>query len=131
LSVVYSGSSAPAISLAVRLAVAEASKIYLLHVHNSNESAMSLVDAAANRFKTKLANQFLTKKEIEFEHVNLHGKPANVIVNFARKRSIDLIVMGTHGRTGLARVVIGNVAQKVMSNASCPFVTVKLPARKS
>jgi len=68
---------------------------------------------------------------IEFEHVSRRGKPAEVIVDFARKRSIDLIVMGTHGKTGLARVVVGSVAQNVMANAPCPVVTVKMPAKQN
>jgi nucleotide-binding universal stress UspA family protein len=42
-----------------------------------------------------------------------------------------LIVLGTHGRTGLARLMMGSVAEKVMRGATCPVVTVKTPPPKS
>jgi nucleotide-binding universal stress UspA family protein len=57
-------------------------------------------------------------------HVHLErGAAAETIVRFA-ERGYDLIVMGTHGRTGLARLFMGSVAQKVAVRASCPVLTV-------
>ena len=52
------------------------------------------------------------------------------ITRFAEKEKIDLIVMGTSGRTGLAHVFLGRVAERVVRHASCPVLTVKLPATK-
>ncbi|QEG22542.1 universal stress protein [Mariniblastus fucicola] len=124
----FSGSSEPAVDLAARLAVAEKSKIWLLHIVESNEPAVSMDEASLRNFSTQIEDQYLSQQNIDYEHVTLHGKPAEKIVEFAKKRSIDLIFMGTHGRTGLARVVVGSVAQNVMANASCPVVTVKSPA---
>jgi nucleotide-binding universal stress UspA family protein len=46
----------------------------------------------------------------------------------ARERPCDLIVMGTHGRTGLRRRLMGSVAEQVVRGASCPVLTVTLPA---
>jgi nucleotide-binding universal stress UspA family protein len=51
------------------------------------------------------------------------GSPADTILRFA-ERGYDLVVMGTHGRTGLARLMMGSVAQKVSARASCPVMTV-------
>jgi universal stress protein A len=53
------------------------------------------------------------------------GHPADTIVRVARERKADLIVMGTHGRTGLQHVLLGSVAEKVVRLASCPVLTVR------
>jgi nucleotide-binding universal stress UspA family protein len=55
------------------------------------------------------------------------GRPADTIVRFARERHADLIVMATHGRTGLGHAVLGSVAEKVVRLAPCPVLTVKWP----
>jgi nucleotide-binding universal stress UspA family protein len=54
------------------------------------------------------------------------GDPATAIVRLARERGVDLIVMGTHGRSGLAHMLVGSVAEKVMRQAPCPVLTVKM-----
>ena len=76
----FSGSSAPAVSLAARLAAAEASKVYLLHVNEPNAMAMSLDEASENKFRTRLADQFLNQRNIDFEHggLNLESRFASV-----------------------------------------------------
>jgi nucleotide-binding universal stress UspA family protein len=51
------------------------------------------------------------------------GAPAEVIVEVAKV--CDLVVMGTHGRTGLARVLLGSVAERVVREAPCPVATVR------
>lgn len=55
----------------------------------------------------------------------LEGKPADRIVHAARVRRADLIVMGTRGRTGLARFLLGSVAARVVSMSPCPVLTVR------
>jgi nucleotide-binding universal stress UspA family protein len=53
------------------------------------------------------------------------GHPAHAIVEAANQGTYDLIVLGTHGRTGLARVLIGSVAERVVRLAGCPVLTVR------
>ena len=53
------------------------------------------------------------------------GNPADAIVRVAKERGADLIVMGTHGRTGLQHVLLGSVAEKVVRLAGCPVLTVR------
>jgi nucleotide-binding universal stress UspA family protein len=53
------------------------------------------------------------------------GAPAETIVRVAREQEADLIVMGTHGRTGLQHVLLGSVAEKVVRLAECPVLTVR------
>jgi len=53
------------------------------------------------------------------------GNPADAIVRIAQEKNADLIVMGTHGRTGLQHVLLGSVAEKVVRLAPCPVLTVR------
>jgi nucleotide-binding universal stress UspA family protein len=53
------------------------------------------------------------------------GDPAREIVRFAREEGINLIVIATHGRTGLAHVLMGSVAEKVVRHATVPVLTAK------
>jgi universal stress protein A len=59
----------------------------------------------------------------------LRGVPWQTIVGLAEKEEADLIVMGTHGRTGLMRLLMGSVAEAVVRHAPCPVLTVRQPAR--
>ena len=59
----------------------------------------------------------------------VRGQPADAIVRFAQERDIDLIVMGTHGRSGLQHVFLGSVAEKVVRQAPCPVLTVRYKRR--
>lgn len=53
------------------------------------------------------------------------GSPKAEIVRYARQHDIDLIVLSTHGRTGLAHVIMGSVAENVVRTAPCPVLTVR------
>jgi nucleotide-binding universal stress UspA family protein len=55
----------------------------------------------------------------------LQGVAATEIIEFASGRGIDLIVMGTHGRTGIGHALLGSVAERVLRKAPCPVLTVK------
>lgn len=52
------------------------------------------------------------------------GSPFSEIIRYAQEQSVDLIVMGTHGRTGLSHLIIGSVAENVVRKAKCPVLTV-------
>ena len=57
--------------------------------------------------------------------VTVTGDPSAQIVRTARSTRADLIVMGTHGRRGLSKFLLGSVAERVIATASCPVVTVR------
>lgn len=65
------------------------------------------------------------KKELKIEKLIRRGKPFVEIIIAAREKEADLIVMGTHGRTGLSHSLMGSVAEKVVRKAPCPVLTVK------
>jgi nucleotide-binding universal stress UspA family protein len=64
---------------------------------------------------------------IPVSHVFLEGDAAGEIVRYAADAAVDLIVLGTHGRTGVERLLMGSVAEKVMRDAPCSVLVVKLP----
>ena len=59
------------------------------------------------------------------ECVVLYGVPFQEIVDTAKARQVDLIIMGTHGRTGLLHVLLGSVAEKVVRLAPCSVLVVR------
>jgi nucleotide-binding universal stress UspA family protein len=59
----------------------------------------------------------------------LVGDEASEIVRFAEDKHADLIVMGTHGRTGFGRLLMGSVAETVLRQAPCPVLTIKTPMK--
>ena len=64
-----------------------------------------------------------TKYRSEF--VVLFGDPSSEITDYVKRASVDLIVMGTHGRGGIAHALVGSVAEKVVRTALCPVLTVR------
>ena len=65
---------------------------------------------------------------LEVEDVITHGEAASEIVRVAKERGADLIVISSHGRTGLGRILFGSTAESVVRHAPCPVLVVKPPA---
>jgi nucleotide-binding universal stress UspA family protein len=62
---------------------------------------------------------------LEVEEVIAHGEAAAEIVRVAKDKNVDLIVISSHGRTGLGRILFGSTAEAVVRHASCPVLVVK------
>jgi len=62
---------------------------------------------------------------LEIEELIVHGEAASEIVRVAKDRKVDLIVVSSHGRTGLGRMLFGSTAEAVVRHASCPVLVVK------
>lgn len=76
---------------------------------------------------TSGAEKDLREAGMKTEAKVLPGDPRTVIVDLARAENVDLIVVGSHGRTGLAKMLIGSVASHVVTHAPCNVMVVKLP----
>lgn len=61
-------------------------------------------------------------KSLKFTHHLLLGDPASEIVRIAAEKKADMIVLGTHGRTGLTRMLMGSVAESIVRRAPCPVL---------
>jgi len=68
---------------------------------------------------------------LEVEEVITHGDAAAEIVRVAKDRGVDLIVVSSHGRTGLGRILFGSTAEAVVRHASCPVLVVKPPQQET
>ncbi len=64
---------------------------------------------------------------VEIDRQLTDGDPYAEILRVAQECSCDLLIMGTHGRTGLRRLLMGSVAEKIVRHAPCPALTVKIP----
>jgi nucleotide-binding universal stress UspA family protein len=83
------------------------------------------VEEALTQLRDLVPNSFTGTWDVAVES----GNPADEIVRVAQERNVDLVVMGTHGRTGLAHVLLGSVAEKVVRSASCSVLVVRSPMR--
>lgn len=135
----FSENSVPARVCAITYAKAFAAKLIIFHVVNSRlvgyPSFEDRVTVDMALLKTNiemgvqeelelLANDCrLELKEVDAQFRS--GAPAEEIVQFADEQSADLIVMGTHGWTGLKHLVLGSTAENVVRSAHCPVLTVR------
>jgi len=133
----FSESSKAALGYASTLAAETGAKLIIAHVFNDTPvylagyAGMATVpdySEEVERANRKLLEQVQpTKSNIQVEHRFLDGSPEKEIVGLADREQVDLIVMGTHGRTGLSRLLMGSIAEGVLRNAKCPVLTVKQP----
>ena len=111
---------------AVCLAEAHGASLTFLYVLQPGST-----DAAEDRrhWKEQLEQMRPGNPRIAVNHVLLEGDPATEIASYAADARIDLIVIGTHGRTGEDRILMGSVAEKVVREAPCSVMVVKLAKR--
>jgi nucleotide-binding universal stress UspA family protein len=84
---------------------------------------------AAQREIDKIVTQ-LRDAQIKARSMLRVGAPFVEIIHSAQTENVDLIVLGTHGRTGLAHVLLGSVAERVVQKAGCAVLTVRHPDRR-
>ena len=132
----FSADAAAALTYAVRFAQPFGASIHLLHVVADPMAAgawssevytaetaglhINLVRDAEQRLQQQAA-----EKGAPITTEVRTGHTAHAILDLANKKGIDLIVMGTHGRTGLAHLVMGSVAERVVRLAPCPVLTLR------
>jgi len=80
--------------------------------------------AAVEDSMRKILNERISK-DLDVESIVTFGDAANTIIRTAEEKSIDLIVISTHGRTGWQRFLLGSVAEKVVRLAPCPVFAVR------
>jgi nucleotide-binding universal stress UspA family protein len=130
----FTGHSISAFHIAAALARDHGASLLVLHVREiptppfAQFGAAPIPETDAQRVFSDRLEQFqLNDSKVATECVLVDGDPSEEIVRAAADRDCDLIVMGTHGRTGLGSLVMGSVALEVMRKAPCPVLTVKHP----
>lgn len=109
-------------------------KIIMVHaVYFDEEEFTTAPEQRERRFKLGKEACYQTKESIssefgiQIESLICEGEPPDVIVDIAREKKADLISMGTHGRRGIKRLIMGSVTSKVIVNAPCDVMVVKRP----
>jgi len=129
----FSANAEQALDYACSLASKLGSTVHLVHAVTSPPSALQVAlteDIIENLVKEhrealdKLANGRRALASFGAATVDV-GDPRDLIVATAETLGADLIVMGTHGRRGLSRVMMGSVAEDVIRHAPCPVLTVR------
>jgi nucleotide-binding universal stress UspA family protein len=134
----FSKASARALQEAVKLARENSARLLVVHVieptpyvaggeFGGAEIYMKLEDAMKRNAQSSMSRlmQRLKKLKIKAESLLLRGSAHEQIVKAAKSRKADIVVIGTHGRTGLSKLFLGSVAGKVVSLATCPVMTVR------
>lgn len=131
--------SAEAVRRATDLAIQHSAEVVLLHAYEPGEYPATpgavIYDAeqlhhmsskvrarldAVRRDADPLGRQRISTRVVQ-------GPPLRAIIEVVTREPFDLIVMGTHGRTGVGRVVLGSIAEQVTRRAPCPVLTIKAP----
>jgi nucleotide-binding universal stress UspA family protein len=139
----FSECAARAVPFAAQLARLTGARVVCLHVVESVAPAVGwsplgaeplpaadvgeqLADSATRELPTISGSEEFAGLEVE--DVIVHGEAASEIVRVAAQRGIDLIVISSHGRTGLGRILFGSTAESVVRHAHCPVLVVKPPS---
>jgi nucleotide-binding universal stress UspA family protein len=128
----FSKSSLKAVSYAVALARKYDAQLILLHVVERFHADLLIDTSGTQRAARASAHQLLNrlvettrKTWPRTDHELRSGHAVTVITALAKRTGADLIVVGTHGRTGLQRRFIGSVAERVVRHAHCPVLVVR------
>jgi nucleotide-binding universal stress UspA family protein len=136
----FSPHSTAALSFAADLARRYEASLHLLHVFKviiyalpdgytaPSADQIEILSAEAAKLLETAKHDALATGVQHVETTLLHGDPVAAIERFARDGKFDLIVMGTHGRTGAKHLLIGSVAEKTVRRAPCPVLTVRTAA---
>jgi nucleotide-binding universal stress UspA family protein len=131
----FSGPSLQAFDLACSLARDHGAALHLLHVAPGTVASLvgaTLLAPDAEEYEGQhlmwqLAGLRARAPDLPVSCSLAHGDQATEILRVARKVGADLIVMGTHGRSMLPRLLMGSVAERVVRAAPCPVLTVRVP----
>ncbi|MHB8835911.1 MAG: universal stress protein [Candidatus Methylomirabilia bacterium] len=139
----FSDASLEALRYAVSFARNCRAKLVLMHVVNEKifseglslarvsapEALEQEMTAEAGR-RLKMIIPAEEREGLDWEMVILYGMPFLEIIRYAKDNGVDMIVIGTHGRSGMEHIIFGSTAEKVVRKAHCPVLSVKPAAAK-
>jgi universal stress protein A len=134
----FSSASRPAFRRAVEMAAADGAALWIAHVAAPpaplstegyvlprfyEDMMLSIRTDARKRLRTLMSRA--RKSGVRARSLVLNGVPHEALNRAARRHRADLMILGTHGRTGVARFLVGSVASRVVATAPCPVLTVR------
>jgi nucleotide-binding universal stress UspA family protein len=123
-----------AIEYGIKFAKFSGATVYALHVVDTSSLSQSwtagwetMYELLRNEGQRAISNvkEYGEASGVDVKEVLLEGHPSSEIIDFAENNNIDLIVMGTLGKTGLDRFLLGSVAEKVVRNSKVPVLVVR------
>ncbi len=140
----FSDNSRYALIFAISFAQKYDAMLYVLHVIQQPsyplgmyaEISFDAMDKFSQSISEAVQKEMQTLKEkdlkgcAKYECLIVHGTPFLEILRTAKEKNVELIVVGTHGRTGLDHVLFGSTAEKVVRRAPCPVLSVRLPGKE-
>jgi nucleotide-binding universal stress UspA family protein len=129
----FSHASDAGLPLATVLARDTGATLVILHVeepplaYGGGELYYGIPEPNTEALQKMLAAVKPTDPKVAYAHRMVTGDPATEIVRVAEEEGADIIVVGTHGRTGLTRLLMGSVAEQVIRHSACPVLTFKEP----
>ncbi len=140
----FSEASLEALKYALSFARSCPARLVLMHVVNekifseglslarvSAPEALGQEMAAEAGRQLKMIIPAEERQGLELETVILHGNPSLEVIRYAKENKVDMIVIGTAGRSGVEHMMFGSTAEKVVRGAHCPVLSVKPPAPNS
>ena len=137
----FSAASAQALQYALKFADQFDSHLILLHVlhvpaddpgfytsRKTDDRAFSNMEEVASALMDKFIVQHVKERDKVDTRI-IPGLPADEIIRLTEKEQVDMIVMGTRGHSGIKRLIIGSVAEKVIRTCKCPVLTVQSEGR--
>ena len=135
----FSKSSDAALGYASALAAETGATLHIVHVAEKTPAYLAgyggftyvpdVPDSIEREMRNKLDKTNATRSDVVVKRHFLTGSAVPEIVEFANREKTDLIILGTHGRTGISRVLMGSIAEGVLRKAPCPVLTVKSPVK--
>jgi nucleotide-binding universal stress UspA family protein len=129
----FSHCSDAALPVATSLARDTGARLLIAHVeeppmaYGGGEMYYGMPDPVTEDLRAMLLRVVPPNPQVPYEHHLVVGDPAVAISDLAKSEGVDLIVMGTHGRTGLRRLLMGSVAEAIVRRAPCPVFVLKEP----
>ena len=136
----HSDCSKEALKYAVSFAMKDEAKLYLLHIidiRSFNDSLVAMSqqipdEETLEQLRMKLLDCIPEdiRDDMDVEATVIQGIPFAEIISTAKEKEIDMIVIGSHGRTGISHMMLGSVSEKVVRKAPCPVLTVRQPGHE-
>ncbi len=132
----YSEGSLAALNYALHFALKEPARLCIMHVidvrYLEGYTPLEVADPDSetiSRMKGELVKSVPedVREKVNLEAVVAVGIPVIEIIDAVKEKAADVVVMGTHGRTGIAHVIMGSVAENVVRRSPCPVLTVRHP----
>ncbi len=130
----FSTASDAVLPQAEALAKQKSASLLILHVeepplaYGSGELYYGLPEPNSERILKMLEDVRPADQNVAFTHRLAMGDPASEIVRIAAEEGVEMIVLGTHGRSGLTRMLMGSVAETVVRRAPCPVLVYRVAA---